>query len=151
MCGQMGRLMLPAPDVEITKPDVGQVLRLPSALSIRSSSCSNEVMIRAPVHPIGWPSAIAPPFTLSRSGLNESSLLQAITCAANASFSSIKSRINASNLVVQNPGPRLQAFGLYLESARARAIFSPASFHNPAMSLSPDSLVPVAAAVRSSG
>ena len=39
--------------------------------SVRSSSCSAVVSSRAPVEPTGWPSAMAPPltFTRSKSGL----------------------------------------------------------------------------------
>ena len=48
--------------------------------------------MRAPVAPMGWPSAIAPPFTLSRSGSNRSSRSQASTWAANASFTSTRSK-----------------------------------------------------------
>ena len=45
-------------------------------------------MIRAPVMPNGWPSAIAPPCVFSfSSGMSHSSMI-GITCAANASFSS---------------------------------------------------------------
>src|SRR5690606_31488761 len=35
--------------------------------SDRSSSCSAVVISRAPVAPTGWPSAMAPPLTLTRS------------------------------------------------------------------------------------
>ena len=38
-----------------------------SSLSVRSSSCSAVVIRRDPVEPTGWPSAIAPPFTFTRS------------------------------------------------------------------------------------
>jgi hypothetical protein len=34
---------------------------------VRSSSCSAVVMSRLPVDPTGWPSAIAPPLTLTLS------------------------------------------------------------------------------------
>ena len=34
-------------------------------LSVRSSSCSAVVISRLPVQPTGWPSAIAPPLTLT--------------------------------------------------------------------------------------
>ena len=47
--------------------------------------------MRAPVAPIGWPSAIAPPLTLTRERSSGSSRAQAITWAANASLSSMRS------------------------------------------------------------
>ena len=47
--------------------------------------------MRAPVAPIGWPSAIAPPLTFSRSGSKPSSRSQARTWAANASLTSSRS------------------------------------------------------------
>ena len=49
-------------------------------------------MIRAPLMPIGWPRAMPPPVTFSRSRSNFSSRSQAITCAANASLISISSK-----------------------------------------------------------
>ena len=51
--------------------------------------------MRAPELPIGCPSAIAPPLTLTRAGSRSSPRMQARLCAANASFSSIKSRFGA--------------------------------------------------------
>ena len=48
--------------------------------------------MRAPVHPMGWPSAIAPPLTFRRSAEIGTSRTTASTCAANASFSSTRSK-----------------------------------------------------------
>ena len=48
-------------------------------------------LIRAPVMPNGWPSAIAPPNGLRRSGSIPSSSRHGTTWAANASLSSIRS------------------------------------------------------------
>ena len=48
-------------------------------------------MMRAPVIPNGWPSAIAPPCGFSFSSGMSHSLMIGITCAANASFSSTTS------------------------------------------------------------
>ena len=45
---------------------------------------------RVPVMPSGWPSAIAPPLTLTRSRSRPSSFSTARYCAANASFTSIE-------------------------------------------------------------
>src|SRR3954471_23520902 len=52
---------------------------------------SSVVSTRAPLAPIGWPSAIAPPLTLIFSGPISSSRATASDCAANASFSSNRS------------------------------------------------------------
>ena len=54
----------------------------------RAAAC---VVSLAPVQPSGWPSAMAPPFTFSRSGSIGSSRRHASTCAANASLSSTRS------------------------------------------------------------
>src|SRR3954447_13086385 len=62
---------------------------LASRLPISNSSV---VSTRAPDAPIGWPSAIAPPFTLTFEVSQPRSLLTAQACAANASFASIRSR-----------------------------------------------------------
>ena len=48
--------------------------------------------MRQPLDPMGCPSAIAPPFTFTRAGSSSSPRMQAIACAANASFSSTRSR-----------------------------------------------------------
>ena len=47
--------------------------------------------MRVPVQPIGWPRAMAPPFTLSLSGAIGTSRVTAITCGAKASLSSTRS------------------------------------------------------------
>ena len=51
----------------------------------------NVTNILAPEAPIGWPSAIAPPFTFKLLVSQPNSLLTAIDWAANASFDSINS------------------------------------------------------------
>ncbi len=48
--------------------------------------------MRAPEHPIGWPSATAPPCTLTFAGFILSSFMTAQGCTANASLSSIASK-----------------------------------------------------------
>ena len=48
--------------------------------------------MRTPLHPSGWPRAIAPPFTFTFSISNPRSLMQAMLCEANASFNSTRSR-----------------------------------------------------------
>ena len=60
----------------------------------RCSSWSSVATIRAPLAPIGWPSAIAPPLTLTLSQSKPSSRPSASVCAANASLISMRS--NAS-------------------------------------------------------
>ena len=67
-----------------------------TARTCRGSSCSwftAVVASRAPLAPSGWPSAIAPPFGLTRgsSSAMPRSRSTARPCAANASFSSITS------------------------------------------------------------
>ena len=59
-----------------------------SARRVRSSSCSSVVISFAPVQPSGWPSAIAPPFTLSFSGSAPESRSHASGTDANASLTS---------------------------------------------------------------
>jgi hypothetical protein len=49
--------------------------------------------MRTPLHPNGWPMAIAPPFTFTSSGFNPRSLMQASDCDAKASFSSTNPKI----------------------------------------------------------
>src|SRR6185369_16637758 len=61
---------------------------MPFFASRRCISCSSVTRMRAPDAPIGWPMAIAPPFTLTLAGSIASSLLTAQACAANASLSS---------------------------------------------------------------
>src|SRR6185295_2455591 len=72
-------------------PPVTQSVASPSRASRRPISWRSVVTMRAPVAPIGWPSAIAPPFTLSFAWSSPRSRSHAITCAANASLSSISS------------------------------------------------------------
>src|ERR1019366_5683716 len=55
-------------------------------------SCSSVTSTRAPEAPIGWPSAIAPPLTLTLEVSQPRSLLTAQACAAKASLASIRSR-----------------------------------------------------------
>ena len=57
-----------------------------------ASTCTSVVSTRAPLAPIGCPSAMAPPWTLTLAGSSFSSRTTASDWAANASFSSITSR-----------------------------------------------------------
>ena len=68
-----------------------QSVARPSRASRRRSSCSSETTSRAPLMPSGWPRAIAPPLTFTRSGSMPSSRTTASDCDANASFSSTRS------------------------------------------------------------
>ena len=77
--------------VAVPSPPPQHIVTRPSSLSERSSSCSSVVISRAPVEPSGWPSAIAPPFTLTRSGSAPSSCSQAPTTDEKASFTSKRS------------------------------------------------------------
>ena len=54
-------------------------------------SCNKVVDIRTPLHPRGWPNAMAPPFTLTFAGSRPSSRIQAMDCEAKASFNSTRS------------------------------------------------------------
>ena len=77
----------------------------------RLSSCSRVVVIRAPEQPSGWPMAIAPPLTFSRSGSSLSSSDTATAWAANASLTSTSSSASvcqpalASTLPMAGTGP----------------------------------------------
>ena len=64
--------------------------------SRRSNSCSAVVINLAPVLPVGWPSAMAPPFTFTFSGSAPRSFCQARTTEAKASFTS---KISISSMV----------------------------------------------------
>src|SRR5207245_1328356 len=71
-------------------PEMQSVAR-PIVLSCHCNACSSVVVMRAPVQPIGCPRAIAPPWTFSFWRSKCRSRSQAITCAANASFNSMRS------------------------------------------------------------
>ena len=58
-----------------------------------SISWSSVTVMRVPVQPMGWPSAMAPPLTLSLSRSKWSPRSQASACAAKASLSSIRSKL----------------------------------------------------------
>src|SRR5208337_2631316 len=116
------------------------IVATPSATPRRRISCVKVTISRAPEHPSGCPSATAPPFTLSRCSSILRSVLQARTCAPNASLisnrsmSPILSPARASALCVEGTGPhpiisgrspatavaRIFAIGL-TPSARARS------------------------------
>ena len=73
--------------------------------------------IRAPLQPIGWPRAMAPPYTLSLSGLTPRTLVTRALLTANASLFSNRS-ISSSfmpvffrNLYVTGTGPRSITIG----------------------------------------
>src|SRR5262249_9687715 len=58
----------------------------------RCISCSSVTSTRAPEAPMGWPMAMAPPFTLTLPVSQPRSLLTAQAWAANASLASTRSR-----------------------------------------------------------
>src|SRR5699024_4182497 len=80
------------------------------------------VVMRAPVEPQGWPSAIAPPWTLSLSWSMPRSSADGMTCAAKASFSSTRSMSSmprpalVSARRVDSTGPRPMISGLSPET-----------------------------------
>lgn len=59
--------------------------------SVRSSSCSAVVISRLPVDPTGWPSAMAPPLTLTLAMSGSCTRAQDNTTEANASLISTRS------------------------------------------------------------
>ena len=98
--------------VAIPCPTPMHIVASPCRAPRRPISCSSVVRIRAPEQPSGWPSAIAPPLRLTRSGSRPSSRMQASDCDANASLSSVRSRsatvspARASALRLAGIGPR---------------------------------------------
>src|SRR6185436_10633292 len=79
-CVQTRSISVPVP-----RPPPQHIVTKPTDLSERSSSWSSVVISRAPVEPSGWPIAMAPPFTFTRSMSGSSSRRQAATTEANAS------------------------------------------------------------------
>src|SRR5205809_8006878 len=94
--------------------------------------------MRQPEAPIGWPSAMAPPFTLTLAVSQPIWRFTAIACAANASLISIRSRSFGSQPARERQrfdagtGPMPMYFGSTPADAKAlmRAIgFRPSSFN----------------------
>src|SRR3954463_5417358 len=85
-CVQTRSISVPVP-----RPPPQHIVTKPIDLSERSISCSSVVIRRAPVEPSGWPMAIAPPLTLTRSMSGLCSRCQAATTGANASLISNRS------------------------------------------------------------
>src|SRR3954463_8527489 len=85
-CVQTRSISVPVP-----RPPPQHIVTKPIDLSERSISCSSVVIRRAPVEPSGWPMAIAPPLTLTRSMSGLCSRCHAATTGANASLISIRS------------------------------------------------------------
>lgn len=63
----------------------------PSVLSRACMACNSVTRIRAPLAPIGCPSAMAPPLTFTFSGSKPKVFPTARNCAANASLASMRS------------------------------------------------------------
>src|SRR5207302_2781819 len=74
---------LPPPRHRVASPVV-------CCLSLRAYK--SVVRTRAPEAPIGWPRAMAPPFTLTRAQSHPRARPSASACTANASFASIRSQ-----------------------------------------------------------
>src|SRR3954466_6480352 len=97
--------------VPVPRPPPQHMVTRPVSASVRSISCSSVLSRRAPVEPSGWPRAIAPPLTLTRSMSGESSRDQARTTGANASLTSNRSMspiaipLRSSSLRVAGIGP----------------------------------------------
>ena len=72
-------------------PPLTHSVAMPDDAPRRRNSCTSVTTMRVPVQPIGWPNAMAPPFTLSFPAGTGTSRNTASTCAANASFSSTRS------------------------------------------------------------
>ena len=103
----------------------------------RFISWRSEAVSLAPVHPSGWPRAIAPPFTFTLSGSSDSSRITGRDCAANASFSStrstrlsfIRSRFMSFGIAAIGPIPITSGATPATANPRKRAIGStPSSF-----------------------
>ena len=74
---------MPPPTQRVAKPNVAFLLII---------SKSKVIKIRAPLAPIGWPMAIAPPLTLTFSRSQPMSRFTVTAWAAKASLASIRSR-----------------------------------------------------------
>src|SRR3984885_2766265 len=77
--------------IAVASPPPMHRLAMPRFLPRAFSAYSNVVRMRAPVAPIGCPSAQAPPLTFTVAGSSDRSLIAAIATAAKASFTSYKS------------------------------------------------------------
>ena len=117
-------------------PPATHIVSRPIVPSSASRLLSSVVMIRAPVMPNGWPSAIAPPNGLSFSGSMPHSSRHGTTWAANASLSSSTSMSSivmpacSSTFSTAGIGPRPMISGRIAatEEAMMRARgFSPSS------------------------
>src|SRR5687767_1531274 len=72
-------------------PPPTHIVTMPYLALRRCISLIKVAVSFAPVQPSGWPSAMAPPLTLTFSGSRLSSFMHARACAAKASLSSIRS------------------------------------------------------------
>src|SRR3954470_23031581 len=92
-------------------PPLTQSVARPREAPRRSNSWSSVTTSRAPVQPIGCPSAMAPPLTFRRSAGIGASSSTASTCTANASFSSMRSKssmprpMRSRNFAIAGTGP----------------------------------------------
>ena len=78
-------------------PPPTHIVTMPNRARRRRISCSSVAVSLAPVHPSGWPSAMAPPLTFRRSGSMASSRRHAMAWAAKASLSSIRSMCSSES------------------------------------------------------
>src|SRR5208282_5368785 len=101
----------------VASPPPMHRLAIPRCLPRAFSAYSSVVRMRAPVAPIGCPSAQAPPLTFTFAGSSPSSLIAAIATTANASFTSYRSTSaarhssSASNLRIAPTGASVNHSG----------------------------------------
>src|SRR5207247_3729341 len=94
----------------------------------RESSWTRVAVMRTPLAPRGWPSAMAPPLGFTRAGSSSRSRTQAMTWEANASFNSmrsmslVRSPARASALRDAGMGPRPMQDGSTPALAAARIL-----------------------------
>src|SRR6476659_1926736 len=111
--------------VAFAMPPPSHMVWRPYRPPVRSSSLRSVTMSRAPDAPSGWPSAIAPPFTLTLLMSGWCSFSHASTTGANASLISTRSMSSSfmparsSTLVVAGMGPVSMVTGSTPASANA--------------------------------
>lgn len=77
-------------------------LATPLWAPLRSKAYNNVTKTRQPDAPMGWPKAIAPPFTFTLSGFIANPLSTARDWAANASFNSNKSTSSLDQFALES-------------------------------------------------
>src|ERR1039458_2287567 len=111
--------------IAIPMPPLTHSVATPRFVLRFSISCSRVTVMRVPVHPMGCPIAIAPPFTFSRSRLKFSVRSHASTCAANASFNSISPNSCSRRLCKKGKRQRAGGGGDHRKQKRDQRIHDP--------------------------